>query len=818
MRVLKFGGTSVGSSENIKKVIAILSDYSTKNIPFTAVFSAVGGMTNKLVEMAEKASTKDETYTSLLKDFEDMHIAIVRDLIEVKNQSPVFAYLKQKLNDLEDVLQGIFLVGELSQKSQDFVLSHGERLSVFIITEAAKAQGLNASFVDSRDIVKTDSHFGYAKVNFKATNQLIADHFKKAKGAQFVTGFIGSDDNNITTTLGRGGSDYTAAILASALNAEVAEIWTDVDGVMTADPRKVKNAFSLPSITYSEAMEMSHFGAKVIYPPTLQPVFAKKIPIKIKNTFNPTFEGTVISEHSDNVNQHRVKGISSINDVSLVTVQGSGMVGMPGISARLFSCLAQHEINIVLITQASSEHSITFAVSPGEGVRAKKVIEDAFSLEIETGRIDEPQVLKELSIVAIIGKNMMNTPGISGKMFSALGRNGVNVVAIAQGSSELNISAVISKKDISKALNALHDSFFLAESRSLNVFMVGPGLIGATLLAQIKDQAPYLLEKHSLNINVIAIANSRQMVFDEAGLDLLNWKDALENKSEKMSFDGFIEKMKSLNLPNSVFVDNTSNKDIVKYYNTILDASISLVTPNKVANSGSLATYNLLKETAAKRGVKFLYETNVGAGLPVIGTLQGLMHSGDEIVKIEGVLSGSLSFIFNTYDGSTSFKEIVLKAKELGFTEPDPRDDLNGMDVARKILILSRESGLALEPEDIKVDNPLPQNCIDAPTVDAFFIELEKSDNVFNKLAKDAKAKDEKLCFVATLENKKVSVGLKAVGPTHPFSSLSGSDNMISYTTKRYLQNPLVIKGPGAGAEVTAAGVFADLILISNTL
>lgn len=816
MRVLKFGGTSVGSSENIKKVIAILSDYTTQNITYTSVFSAVGGMTNKLIEMAELASTKDESYTLLLKEFEDKHISIVRDLIDVKNQSPVFANIKQKINDLEDVLQGIFLVGELSNKSLDFVLSHGERLSVFIIAEAAKAQGLNANFVDSRALIKTDSNFGHAKVDFKKTNQAIQDHFNKTEGIQFITGFVSSDENGTTTTLGRGGSDYTASILAAALSAEVAEIWTDVDGVMTADPRKVKNAFSLPSITYSEAMEMSHFGAKVIYPPTLQPVFAQKIPIKIKNTFNSTYEGTLISEKSDHVNPERVKGISSINDISLVTVQGSGMVGMPGISARLFSCLAQNSINIVMITQASSEHSISFAVSPGEGVRAKAVIEDEFNLEMETGHIDKIQVIKELSIVAIIGKNMMNTPGISGKMFGALGRNGINVVAIAQGSSELNISAVIAKKDISKALNVLHDSYFLSDARTMNVYMIGPGLIGATLLQQIKDQNPYLNENHSLNIKVIAIANSRQMVFNEEGLDLDNWKASLENDSEAMSFEGFINKMKALNLPNSVFIDNTSNKEIINHYNTILDASISIATPNKVANSGSFAMYKELKETAAKRGVKFMYETNVGAGLPVIGTLQGLMHSGDEIVKIEGVLSGSLSFIFNTYDGSTSFKEVVLKAKELGFTEPDPRDDLNGMDVARKILILSREAGLPLEPEDIKVNNVLPQNCIDAPTVDAFLEELEKSDSVFNQLATDAKAKGEKLCFVATLENNKVVVALKAVGSDHPFSSLSGSDNMISYTTKRYLANPLVIKGPGAGAEVTAAGVFADIIIISN--
>ncbi len=818
MRVLKFGGTSVGSSENIKKVIAILKDYHANGITFTSVFSAVGGVTNKLIEMAEMASCKDESYMTLLKAIEDQHYGIIRDLIPMKDQSSVFAYIKQKINELEDVLQGVFLVGELSKKSLDFVVSHGERLSVYILAAAAQENGLDAEFLDARTIIRTNSNFGFAKIDFVTTNKKIIDHYAKAKKIQFVTGFIASDEQGITTTLGRGGSDYTAAVLAAALNADETEIWTDVDGVMTADPRKVKNAFSLSAITYSEAMEMSHFGAKVIYPPTLQPVFTKKIPIRIKNTFNPTFVGTLISDKSGPENQMRVKGISSINDVSLVTVQGSGMVGVSGVSARLFGCLAQANINIILITQASSEHSITFAVSPGEGVRAKAAIDHEFELELETKKLEEIHIIKELSVVAIIGENMMNTPGISGKMFSALGRNGVNVAAIAQGSSELNVSAVIAKKDLSKAVNALHDSFFLSNARTINLFVVGPGLIGATLLEQIKEQAPHLKAHHSLNIKVVAVANSKKMVFDEEGINLETWKTQLEQSDEKSSFASFIEKMKSLNLPNSVFVDNTSNKEIAEHYHTVLNASISIVTPNKVANSGDFARYKLLKETAAKRGVKFMYETNVGAGLPVIGTLQGLMQSGDEIVKIEGVLSGSLSFIFNTYDGTTSFKEVVLKAKELGFTEPDPRDDLNGMDVARKILILAREAGYPMEPSDVKIENVLPQNCIEAPNVESFFEQLDNSDAVFNKLISDAKSKNEKLCFIATLENGKITVGLRAVDAQHPFNSLSGSDNMISYTTKRYLSNPLVIKGPGAGAEVTAAGVFADIIIISNFL
>jgi aspartokinase/homoserine dehydrogenase 1 len=818
MKVLKFGGTSVGSAENISKVLDILSSYSEKGIQFASVFSAVGGMTNKLIEMSTKASTGDETYKEILTDFENTHYTIVRELIPAKDQSTVFADIKRLLNDLEDQLTGISLIKELSNKSLDFILSHGERVNVRILTAIAQLRGLEVEYLDARKLIKTDSTFGKAKIDFALTNKNIQDHFSTTNKIQFITGFVSSDENNITTTLGRGGSDFTAAVFASALDAEDVEIWTDVDGVMTADPRRVKNAFTLPAISYIEAMEMSHFGAKVIYPPTLLPVITKKIPVWIKNTFNPESAGTIISEKSGVPNKMRVKGISSISDVALVTMLGSGMVGIPGVSARMFGALARQEVSVILITQASSEQSITFAVSPDDAMIAKKVIKEEFFYEIEAKRIEDVKVKTGLSIVAIIGENMTNTPGISGRMFHTLGINGVNISAIAQGSSELNLSVVISKSDISKALNALHDAYFLAGTQTLNVFMVGPGLIGATLLDQIKDQKEYLAEKKGVNINVVAIANSRKLLVDANGIDLTTWKEELSSCENPMSFEGFVQAMKDLNLPNSVFVDNTSNKDLIRYYDQILDASVHIVTPNKVANSSEYAYYKKLQDIAFKRNVQFLYETNVGAGLPVVRVLQDLMHSGDEVLKIEGVLSGSLSFIFNTYDGSTTFKDIVLQAKDAGFTEPDPRDDLNGMDVARKILILGREAGLPLEMEDINVNNILPQSCIDAPTVDAFFEELEKSDGIFKKMSDDAKANNQKLCFVATLAEGKVNVDLVAVGADHPFSSLSGSDNMISYTTKRYEQNPLVIKGPGAGAEVTAAGVFADMISISNSL
>ena len=812
MRILKFGGTSVGSAERISAVVDILKSYRQQNIPFSVVFSAVGGMTNKLIETSTLAAQKDDSYLTLLKEFEDKHIEIIRSLINANEQSPILAHLKLKMNELEDFLQGVFLTNELSNRSNDVIVSFGEQLNCYIITQVAKSKGLPAQFVDTRQVVKTDSNFGNAKVRFKITNENITNALADQSKINIITGFIGSDDEGVTTTLGRGGSDYTASIFGAAMKAEQIEIWTDVDGVMTADPRKVKNAFSLDAITYKEAMEMSHFGAKVIYPPTLLPVFTQRIPIYIKNTFNPEFVGTLISEKSGEANKMRVKGVSSINDVSLVTVQGSGMIGMTGLSARLFSCLAQAGINLIVITQASSEASITFAVSPGEGVRAKEVIEAEFEMEIDAHRIEPVIVIKDLSVVAIIGENMSATPGISAIMFSALGRNGVNVVAIAQGSSELNVSAVVQKTHVSKAVNALHEAFFLSDAQSINVFMVGPGLIGSALLGQIKDQRQYLVENKGIDIRVIAVANSRKMAVNADGLDLNNWKDALENSDKAMSFEGFIDVMKDLNLPNSVFVDNTSNKDIIHHYEAILDASISIATPNKVANSSSLEMYEALKSTAFKRGVSFNFETNVGAGLPIISTLKDLIDSGDEVLKIDGVLSGSLSYIFNSYDGSTTFKEVVLQAKELGFTEPDPRDDLNGMDVARKILILAREAGYDLEPSDIEVKNVLPQSCIDASTIEDFFTNLEAEDSVFKAMADSAKSKGGKLCFIASLDDGKVEVSLQEIEPNHPLFGLAGSDNMISFTTKRYEQNPLVIKGPGAGAEVTAAGVFADVI------
>lgn len=817
MKVLKFGGTSVGNAENITKVVSILKSYKKNKVDFTVVFSAMSGITNLLVLAGKKASESDDSYKNTLKEIEKIHFDTIKKLLEVKTQSKVVAHVRMLINELEDLLHGVYLLKELSPRTLDLVSSFGERMSAFIISEYMKQSGIKAEFADARKIIKTDDSFGNGKVDFKVTNKNLKDHFSSAKAIQVFTGFISSTDKGETTTLGRGGSDYTASIIGAALSAKAIEIWTDVDGVMTADPRSVKRTFTLPAISYVEAMELSHFGAKVIYPPTLQPAFNKKIPIWIKNTFNPDFEGTLISEKTKS-NDFLIKGISSISDIALINLQGSGLVGIPGISSRVFGALARQGVNVILITQASSEYSICFAVSPDDAAKAKATLETEFEQEMAARKIEKVGVESDLSIVALIGENMKKTPGIAGKMFTALGKNGINVIAIAQGSSELNISVVIPKNDLSKSLNALHEAFFLSDIKTLNVFVVGLGLIGNTLMNQIYKASDYLLKEKSLKINVIAVSTSKKMLFNENGINLKNCKEKLLKDGETMNMADFIQKMKKLNLENSVFVDNTSSKDVIVHYEEVLKNSISIVTPNKLANSDKYKDYERLQSACQKYKARFLYETNVGAGLPVINTLRDLKFSGDKIIKIEGILSGTLSYIFNNFKPGSKFVEVVKEAKENGFTEPDPRDDLNGMDVARKILILAREAGLALEPSDVKIENILPAPCLKAKSVEQFFEELDNNNAVFEERLMDAEKKGKVLRFIAKLENGKATVNLESVGPDHPFYNLSGSDNMISFTTERYKERPLVIKGPGAGAEVTAAGVFAEIISISNYL
>lgn len=817
MKVLKFGGSSVATPDRIKGVVEILKDYYSKGEKFTVVFSAFGGVTDSLIQMSHLAARGDESYLNHFESFSKRHVDAARTLLNQDYQQQCLPELKTNHEVLRNLLYGVFLVREASARTMDYLLSFGERNSCFIISFVLRQHGINARYLDARKIIKTSKDFGAAVVNLKESYRKIREHYSQNPEIQIVTGFIGSSKGGLTTTLGRGGSDFTASLLAAGLEADLIEIWTDVDGVLTADPRKVTRAFTIPRMTYNEAMEMSHFGAKVIYPPTLQPAMSKRIPLVIKNTFNPSFPGTFISDKSDPKGQ-AVKGISSVNNIALLTMQGSGMVGVPGIAGRLFSALARADINIILITQGSSEHSISFAILPALALKAKRKVEEAFEYEMQMGLVDPVRIEENLSVIAAIGENMRYRPGISGRLFQALGTNGINAVAIAQGSSERNISVVINGSDEAKALNALHEAFFLSDTKELHIFMVGVGLIGSTLIKQIRGQAAYLKEKRALEIKVTGLANTKKMLFDERGIPLENWRNQLDRCDTAMNIGEFIQRMKDMNLSNTIFVDNTADEIISDYYESILDSSISISTPNKIATSSAYLKYQRLKSIAAKRGVQFMYETNVGAGLPVISTLNDLILSGDRILKIEGVLSGSLSYIFNTFSADMPFSKVVRQARERGYTEPDPRVDLNGIDVRRKLIILARETGLSLEASEVHIDNILPDDCQQAKTVDAFFEAIEKSDNIFEERRLAAEAAGNRLRYIARLADGQASISLDPIGPENPFFALSGSDNMIVFTTERYKDRPLVVRGPGAGAEVTAAGVFSEIITIGNYL
>jgi aspartokinase/homoserine dehydrogenase 1 len=817
MKVLKFGGTSIATPKHIEEIIDIIKTTRYQDSIRAVICSAFGGVTDNLIAISHHASSGNLSYKKQFIDLTQRHFNTFNAFVDISHQELKKDKLSEMLEELGEILHGVFMIKEITPRTLDYILSFGERLSCHIITRALCSSGYDAEYLDSRRLIITDDTFGKAKVDFEKSNRKIRKYFSAHKAMQVVTGFIASTGKNVTTTLGRSGSDYTASIIGAAINAEVIEIWTDVDGVMTSDPGKVKKAFPLRQLSYNEAMEMSHFGAKVIHPRTMHPAMAKKIPIKIRNTFNREFGGTIISAKKDS-QKFTVKGISSISNIALIRVQGSGMVGVTGISGRLFSALAEHKINIILITQASSEHSICFVVDPDSVTEAREVIEKKFELEIKAHWIDEINVEKGLSIVAVVGENMRNTPGISGRVFQALGKNGINVVAIAQGSSELNISVVIKRTDEAKALNALHDAFFLSDTKSINLFIAGVGLIGSTLLKQIEIHAEYLRKEHALDINIVSLADIEKVVFYPQGIALNNWQSLIKNSKIEMNAEKYFRQINQANLSNSVFVDCTASDEIVTYYSKLLNASISIVTPNKKASSGPLKYYREIKNIAARRGVKFIYETNVGAGLPVISTLNDLIISGDRIFKIEAILSGSLSYIFNTFDGSKPFSAVVREAKEKGYTEPDPRDDLSGMDVARKLLILSRETGHALELSDIKIENLIPENCRSAKSVETFFKELVKADRIFDQKFREAQRNKKVLRYIASLKDGATEVKLEAVDMDHPFYFMSGSDNVISYTTERYSDRPLVIKGPGAGAEVTAAGVFADIIRIASYL
>ncbi len=809
MQVLKFGGSSVANADNIEKVAKIVESKS-KTGSIALIVSALGGITDLLLDCGQLAAEGNEQYKEQLLIIEKRHLDAVRSLVPIAHQSGTLTLVKVFCNELEDICKGIFLLKEFTPITKDRITSYGELLSSSIITARLLNSGVDAIWKDARELIVTDNNHTNAVVNFKLTNEIIAQFFNESKKTvTVIPGFIGADGNGKTTTLGRGGSDYTAAIVAAAIDADSLEIWTDVAGIMTADPRIVKAAKAIPHISYQEAMELSHFGAKVIYPPTIQPVMKKEIPVWIKNTFSPDEYGTLIKSSTGN-NESSISGITSINEIALLSLEGNGMIGIPGFSKRLFESLAEQKINVILITQSSSEHSICVGIDQRNALLAKAAIDNMFAYEIETGKVDPLIVENELSIVALVGDNMKNHTGISGKMFSALGRNGINIRAIAQGSSERNISAVVFKKDVKKAVNVLHEDFFETTYKQLHLFLAGVGNVGSKLLAQIEQQQDYLKNHLRLQLKVAGISNSKKMIFNDDGIELSKWKQTIAS-GEATSIDKFIETIESKNLPNTIFADVTANNEIASVYDVLLERSISVVACNKIACSSSYEYYNKLKQLAREFNASFLFETNVGAGLPIIGTLNDLMRSGDKVNKIQAVLSGTLNFVFNNYNGSKTFTEVVKDAQNEGYTEPDPRLDLSGSDVMRKILILARETGELFEFDNISNSSFLPASCMEG-SVEDFYIELAKHETHFLKLYNDAKNAGCKLKFVATYDNGKASTGLQQIPPNHDLFHLNGKDNVVLFYTNRYTDQPLVIKGAGAGAEVTASGVFADII------
>ncbi len=817
MRVLKFGGSSVGSPDRIKNVISILKDYSSKRLEYCVVFSAFQGVTDELISISRKALENNSSYYNDLSKLRKRHLDCIKSLLTSNESQTIKNHVLSLFEELKDILQSVFLLKELTNKTQDHINSFGERLSCSIINVALNSAGIKSNFLDAREVVLTDSNFGYAKINIKKTYTNIQEHFDNNKSVQVITGFIGKDNNGFTTTIGRGGSDLTASIFGAALKAQLIEIWTDVDGILTADPRKVPNAFSVNAVTFEEAMELSHFGAKVIYPPTMQPALEKKIKIVIKNTFNPSFKGTLILEKEKEI-PFNVKGISSIDDVSLITVSGSGMIGVPGIASRLFNCLAQKKISIILITQASSEHTICFAVLPEFGSEAKQTIEEEFKYEIKDRIINKVKLEDDLSIIAVVGEDLKRTHGVSGKVVESLGKNGINIVAIAQGSSELNISLVISKKDLRKGLNVLHDSVFLSNKLALNLFLVGPGLVGKELLKRLDERKKYSEEELNVKYKLIGLANSKRMLIEEEGIELTSWDKELNKSKAKSDIRKFIDKIVDLNLPNNILIDCTGNETVIPNYLELLKSNISIVTPNKIANTRDYGFYEELRKEAKKNNTVFRYGTNVGAALPIIRTLKDLIASGDEIIRIEGVLSGTLSYLFNEFKNSNEFSKIILAAKNKGYTEPDPRDDLNGLDVARKLLILVREAGIKMELSDIKIENLIPKEMRKYKSIDEFIKNIKGIDKHYSSLKKKASRQDKVLCYVAKFENNNAKIGIEFIGKEHPFYELKGNDNIVAFTTKNYSEKPLVIKGPGAGAGFTASGVFADILRVSNYL
>ncbi|MEA4887182.1 MAG: bifunctional aspartate kinase/homoserine dehydrogenase I [Bacteroides graminisolvens] len=810
MKVMKFGGTSVGSVNSILSVKKIVE---AAEEPVIVIVSALGGVTDQLINTSKMASAGDSRYEGEFREIVFRHVEMIKAVIPSgEQQQDLQRRVGELLNELKDIFQGIYLIKDLSPKTSDMIVSYGERLSSILV--AALIQ--DAVWFDSRSFVKTERKHARHMLDAELTNKLIKETFKVLPNVSLVPGFISSDKvTGDVTNLGRGGSDYTAAIIAAALDASGLEIWTDVDGFMTADPRVISTAYTITELSYVEATELCNFGAKVVYPPTIYPVCHKNIPILIKNTFNPEAVGTIIKQQVSSPLGKAIKGISSINDTSLITVQGLGMVGVIGVNYRIFKVLAKSGISVFLVSQASSENSTSIGVRNADADLACEVLNEEFAKEIEMGEIGHVCAEKDLATVAIVGENMKHTPGIAGKLFGTLGRNGINVIACAQGASETNISFVVESKSLRKSLNVIHDSFFLSEYQVLNLFICGIGTVGDSLIEQIRCQQQKLMQENGLKLNVVGIANSSFAMFRREGLDLSNYRVELKEKGIKNSPKIFHDEVIKMNIFNSVFVDCTANAEVAALYKDFLQHNISVVAANKIAASSKYDNYRELKQVARHRGVKFLFETNVGAGLPIINTINDLINSGDKILKIEAVLSGTLNYIFNKISADIPFSKAIQMAKEEGYSEPDPRIDLSGKDVIRKLVILGREAGYRLEQEDVEKHLFVPAEYFEG-SLDDFWKRVSTLDANFEAQRKLLESEKKHWCFVARLENGKASVGLQEVDASHPFYGLEGSNNIILLTTERYKEYPMMIRGYGAGAGVTAAGVFADIMSIAN--
>ncbi|MDG1968544.1 MAG: bifunctional aspartate kinase/homoserine dehydrogenase I [Flavobacteriaceae bacterium] len=814
MKVLKFGGTSVANAESLSNVLKIVQKQKG---PAAVIVSALGGITDLLMEMLSSAQSGKQEYRKGFLEIETRHMNIIKTFVPIGNQSAIISFLKKNLNDLEAQLDAIHLLEEATSKNFATISSYGEILSSRIIQEVFLYNDIDSVYQDSRNLIKTVFHDGRQVLDQESSENAITSFFNENKSTTvLLPGYIASNENGETTTLGRGGSDYSAAIIASAINAEVLEIWTDVSGMYTAHPKIVAQAKPIDKLSYYEAMELSHFGAKVIYPPTLQPIIEKNIPILIKNSFAPEDPGTIIDDTPIIENGEIVKGISHIDKVALINLEGSGMIGITGFSKRLFEALSAAKINVIMITQASSEHSICIGVREEDAMAAKKAIDEKFAFEISIKKVLPAQVEKDMVNIAVVGEKMKDHQGISGKVFSSLGANNINIRAIAQGASERNISIIIDKKNVSKAINTLHESFFEAQVKELNLFVTGVGNVGSKLLEQIDNQTDYLIENLRLKIRVIAISNSKKMVLGTDAMELSQWDTILEESEIKANVDLFFEHAKKLNLRNSIFVDNTASEVIAKEYARYLNNNIGVVTCNKIAAADALNNYLNLKKISRKYGSPYLFETNVGAGLPIIDTLNNLIASGDQIIKIQAVLSGSLNFVFNNFKKGVKFHDVVLEAQQQGYTEPDPKIDLSGIDVARKILILARESGMKIELEAIENESFLPEACLNTKDNKSFFESLLQHNDHFEKMLENAEKHGAKMKYVAQLENGKAQVGIQLVKEGHDFYNLEGSDNIILFYTNRYSAQPLIVKGAGAGADVTASGIFADIIRIGK--